>query len=75
MARRGTVTVPSGGLGAAEVGVWVLVDVGGGAVGSAVGSMETDEVGVRGGGRTSVAQASPVSPKNNSTSTEDNWYM
>ena len=69
MARRGTVTVPSGGLGAAEVGVWVLVAV----AGDDVGSME--EVGVRMGGSASAAQASPVNPKNNSTITKDNRYM
>ena len=69
MARRGTVTVLSGGLGAAEVGVGVLVNVAGGEVGS------VEEVGVSRGGSDSVAQASPVSPKNNSTITEDNWYM
>ena len=75
MGSRGTVTVPSGGVGVAEIGVGILVDVGVGEVGSAAGSMEMEEVGVRRGGSTSVAQASPVSPKNNSSITEDNWYM
>ena len=69
MGSRGTVTIPSGEMGIAEVGVWVLVDVAGGEVGS------MEDVGVRMGGRTSVAQANPVSPKNKSTITEDNWYM
>ena len=69
MGSRGTVTVPSGGLGAAEVGVGILVNVAGGEVGS------MEEIGVRRGGSDSVAQASPVIPKNNSTITKDNWYM
>ncbi len=67
MGRRGTVTVSSGEIGVAEVGAEGLVDVAGGEVGS------IEEVGVRMGGSTSVAQASPVSPKDNSTITKDNW--
>jgi len=69
MGSRGTVTIPSGEMGIAEVGVWVLVDVAGGEVGS------VEDVGVRMGGCTSVAQANPVSPKNKNMITEYDWHM
>ena len=68
MARRGTVTVLSGGLGAAEVGVGVLVNVAGGEVGS------VEEIGVSRGGSDSVAQASPLNPRTTSVS-RNGWYL